>query len=1532
MNRLKPVPAAILAFIAAAITALAAASCDMVYIPQEREIPDNPGITVITEDERDLLERTGRFLKLTNMPPYTQAANVMSVQIANSVSAIAALDKNKSVKVFKETGSSTVYLPLAYSDNSEFTETGRFYAAFTAIIDAVTGYSVSLSDKILVPFTDGRGTLDILTLPAAPPPPAVITENERDLLEKTGHFLKLTRMPLHTQAANVMSVQIANSVSTIAILDKNNSVKVFKETPYSAVYLPLAYADNSEFTETGSFYAAFTIHVDAVTGYAVSLSDKILATFTDGRGTLDVSTLPASPPPPDPEDPPPALTQDERDQLEKTGHFLKLTHMPLNTQAANVMSVQIANSVSTVAKLNKDENVRIFQETASSTVYLPLAYNNDSAFRENGSFYAAFTVIVDAVTSYALSLNDKFLVSFTDGRGTLDIRTLPYKGPPSADRRYLTIYNLPPHLLAQNISKVFVHNQNGPIAQCEDYSLIEVSSTDAGSAASIPLIFTNPPSTFTGTGSFYVAFDLFIDALSHFTVTAADRVLVPFVNGNGFLDVLNFPSATADNRFLTITNLPSNVLPQNVSNVFVHNQTGPVAYCENYDLLEVSASGNTAAVRIPLHYVSSKTVFSGSGVFYVSFNINIDALTSFTATVEKRASVPFTNGNGSFNINNMPSAPAADHRYLTITNLPSNTLPQNVSEVFIHNQAGQVAQCENYDLVSVSASGGSASARIPLSYTSSKSVFSGTGSFYVSFNINIDAVTSFTATVEKRVSVTFTNGNGSFNINNLPPAPVPDHRYLTITNLPPDLLPQNFSDVFIHNKAGQIAKCESYDLILVSAQGGSSSARIPLSYDSPKSVFTGTGSFYVSFNIYVDAVTYYVVTPPDRLIVPFSNGNGSLNIKEVFFPRFTIKGLPLNVTQKHFSAVSVRNMSGQVAICPSYDDIVILKDSASASAIIPLVYLSDNESYFADTGSFSVTFTITIDMNVQFSYDMDDGLVLQFTNGTAMFDLSADLGGFTGGLLNPNDALPLVIRKNTEFELSGTRMRVPEDTLVPLSMIPSSTAVLYLYASGGGGNVPQFEYSTQKPAYFSGRGGYFSGDKRALYKMIFIKDDSGFRLVQKTYIDDDFPQMAKFDASSSTASLASLPTPLSLSGGANPAPSTVTLQPGVYAFKVTGAGGGGGAGFSKNGAVPPLSGSAGGQGGFYCEIITLKSPASFTAFTGSGGSTAPAPAPAGGLEFLCINRTTGSTMGTVYRLWKLTFGSISSIPGSGGGGGGGGSGSFVCSDAESYLLSAGGGGGGSGGSFYTPGGAGGGGGSIGPGGGGGAAGYLFHSTGYGFNGLSTITLTANNGHGGKGGGLNAGSGGSASNPVMDEKHGAFSGPADASGLSGLTDSNARGGLHNLTSYAFPYDHPVFQNNLAYDNNNYLSSPPSYSATDGGAGGGSAGVYSSWASTADVGGIGANSQHLDRLRYYVVPRNSGIGQEAYYNDFDPYIGESFSNPLATADIYFNPGPDWITPPDGKNGLPGSAGGNNRNASKGGGAAAGSPGSVTIYKID
>ena len=89
------------------------------------------------------------------------------------------------------------------------------------------------------------------------------------------------------------------------------------------------------------------------------------------------------------------------------------------------MSVEIANSAETIANLNSRDVIRFFRETDSITAFLPLAYTSGTEFTQTGTFFTAFEIHVDALTSFTLSLNDRFTVQFTDGRGTLDIRTIP---------------------------------------------------------------------------------------------------------------------------------------------------------------------------------------------------------------------------------------------------------------------------------------------------------------------------------------------------------------------------------------------------------------------------------------------------------------------------------------------------------------------------------------------------------------------------------------------------------------------------------------------------------------------------------------------------------------------------------------------------------------------------------------------------------------------------------------------------------------------------------------------------------------------------------------------------------------------------------------------------------------------------------------------------------------------------------------------------------------------------------------------------
>jgi len=570
------------------------------------------------------------------------------------------------------------------------------------------------------------------------------------------------------------------------------------------------------------------------------------------------------------------MTDEERDELERTGSYLKLTSMPLHTQSSNVFSVQVANSASPVAALDKNQSVRIFKEKNYSTVYLPLAYPDNSAFVENGSFYVAFVIHVDVISSYVINVTDKVLVSFTDGRGELDVKMLPYKGIVATDRRYLTIYNLPLNLLPQNVSKVSVNNRDGAVANCSDYSLVDVSTFGGSSTVSIPLSLVNSsrsPSAFSGTGSFYVAFDLFIDALTHYSVTAEDRLLVYFLDGNGYLDINALASeAAAQRRYLTITGLPSNIRPRHVSNVLIHNQTSPIARVENYNLIDVlPGQNNTFSARIPLCYISPPAVFSESGGYIIVFDINIDADTRFTVTAQDRVTVSFFDGNGSFDIANIPPP---EHRYLTITDLPSNLLAHNVSNVIIHNQAGPVAQCESYELLDVSLSGGIASVRIPLSFISSSSMFTGTGIFIVTFNINIDADTSYIITANDNVKVSFTNGNGTFNINNIPEKVVP---CLTIRNLPLNTTKNQISGVYVYNLAGTVASCNNNNNIVTFIENGRVTAKVPLS-SSGNVYFLNTGVFYISFTVNVDIENQIVVSRSDNLSLSFVEGSATFDI------------------------------------------------------------------------------------------------------------------------------------------------------------------------------------------------------------------------------------------------------------------------------------------------------------------------------------------------------------------------------------------------------------------------------------------------------------------------------------------------------------------------------------------------------------------------------------------------------------------------------------------------------------------------------
>jgi len=1280
-----------------------------------------------------------------------------------------------------------------------------------------------------------------------------LTDDEREELERTGHFLKIINMPLHTQITNVSSVQVTNSVSTIGRFVSRsiwlyNESDPDNESDSCTLYIPLVYNDNTEFTETGSFYVAFEIHVDAVTVYRVTLSDLFLVPFIYGQGTVDILSLPGT----STGDNNNVLTDDEREELERTGHFLKIINMPLHTQITNVSSVQIANSVSTIARF-VSRSIWLYNESDSCTLYIPLVYNDNTKFTETGSFYVAFEIHVDAVTVYRFTLSDLFLVPFINGQGTVDILSLP--GTSTGDNNnvltddekeelertghFLKIINMTANTQITNVSSVQIANSVSTIARFVNKSIWLYNESDSCTLY-IPLVY-NDNTEFTETGSFYVAFQIIVDVLTMYRVRLTDMFLVPFVNGQGTVDILNLPVTPVYNdsnvltsvekselertgRFLKIINMPLHTQSTNVFSAQIANSSSVIGKFNNTENVWLYNESDSCTLYIPLVY-NDNTEFIETGSFYIALEILVDVLTIYSVNLSDRFIIPFVNGRGTVDVRSLPGreAPPIDYRYLVIYNLPANISLQNISGISIHNQAGSIASCLDYSTVQISVNDNRAVARIPLSYNNSKFFFAETGVFYVSFDINIDVDIRYLITVNDRVRVSFLNGSGFLDIENIP-----------------------------------------------------------------------------------------------ANIVPY----------------LTIHGLPYYTTAKQITNVSVYNLAGSVASCRNYNDITVFRENNYVTARIPLS--SSDGGNFLNTGRFAVSFTVNVDVETQISFSRDDNLILNFSDGSAVFDYVSTFGHFDARLTS---AAKPAIMGGSSFDINGYRHTVSSD--LPINAyVPLESCVLYLYAFRVESDV-YYEFSKTVPEYNTNRRGFYNGLKRALWKMIYLYDVDQYLF--KTYVADDFPQLdtAVISNASFNSFSSGRPAHYSLFGSDNPTAATVTLQPGVYIVKLSGAGGGGGYGAVSDSTV--TGSSSGGSGGIVYEIITINTAASFTAYTGSGGAAASAPAPSGIFSISATKNifTSPPSSQTVYTdtvLNSLVQTNFSAI--SGGGGGGGGSGTFLYS-ADGYFLVAGGGGGGSGASWLTPGGGGGAGGAIGPGGGGGAAGYFQQSF------KTTVAMTAEGGHGGNGGGLNGGSGGQSSSSTSNRAGGSA---VTASAL--YSNTNIPGG-NNTPSY----DSSVFNipsssiSNLHYHQQMSAttwalyygseSSVPSITfhmsyaiSGDSGSGGAAAAVSHpsgpmEWLNTISVQGIGGSAGTLNPSSitgsFNYKPNQSSTDWNDNLTPAQYQSRSTFSFTLGSL----------IT------GVNGTDGGNNRNSSRGGGAPGGSvvnsmpsdggDGSLVIYKI-
>jgi hypothetical protein len=1296
----------------------------------------------VDDDVRDLIEREGRYLKLLNLPYNTQTTSFAQIQIANNAAAVAQCPDLSRIKLFREPASVTAYIPLLYNSGGDFIETGSFYAIVSANIDALTWIAVSRDSLVLVDFIDGRGTLDIRSLspgdtvspnwptpggdgdPFSPYTPPYVDDDVLDLIERDGRYLKLVNLPYNTQTTSFAHIQIANSAAVIAQCPDLSRIKLHREPASVTAYIPLVYNNGGGFIETGPFYVIVSVNIDALTWIAVSRDSLVLVDFIDGRGTLDVLSLR----PGETISPNWPVTEDEQQQeLERSGRYLKLLNMPFNTLAANVKSCAVADSHNDVARLDSTAGVAVFKQTSTANVYINLVNTDGSEFLVNGPFFVTLSVFIDANTWIEISRNAAVTVDFVNGQGTLDVLSLrpgdtispdwPVTEPepgtggnPSTEDiaemerngHYLRLYHIPAGTRPEFVSGLSVSDGSSAVAAADQHTSAIVVQDGSFSNAYLPLVSSNGGS-FTRTGAFFAAFSIRVDALTAIAVSLQDNVIVNFDTGRGELDIehlirehpdviTQIPDPVVEEEidaiinaggYVRFHNLPYNASKYSFTQVSVDDDLSAVAKPADYDAVAVRKSGLTAEAFVPVNFVRGGLPFSETGLFIISFTINISVGNRIIVLPSylPRPLYQFQDGAASVDVSFLPHPPVLPPiitHCLTIGGLPADTSPAVFANVFVHNAAGVTAKCPDYNRIYTAPLGGASYAVIPLVYDNNQSYndkdFAETGNFIVTFAAYPDADHVIIVTPDNNCRAGFSNGSALLDVSDIPPVP---RRTLSITGLPANTQATNVSDVFVYNQAGEVAQCPDYALVqAVSAYDDSVTLRVPLVYSAGQSkdrMFVESGPFYVSFDVNPDALTRFLLVEADRISANFSDGNGSFNVANIPqpppVPYLTIVGLPNNIAPGNFSNVFLYNAAGKVArqADPNDYSILISRNGDSATAMIPLVYNDGSREFFLDSGPFIVSFTAHIDANTAVIKEQADALTVSFINGSGTLDVAGDRGFASVSLTNPGDSnfAPPIIKAGSVFEMNGSYERVAANTGVQAASF-STTRLVYVYAVKNAGNL-SFVYSTTAPTWNASKNAWYNGDNRALFKLLFIRDTED-KFAAKTYIADDFTPFKYYTLDNANYTTQSRNPVYSLDGLYNSPSLSYTPAEGWYLIELTGAGGGGGSGLYNTGRY----GGKAGNGGYVAELVYLPNSA-LTVYAGSGGSGAGS----------YMNSSDCSSQGT--------------------GGGGGGAGSFVFS-LDNYLLCAGGGGGGGGIGPKGGGGGGGAGGSVGGGGGGGGGG------------------------------------------------------------------------------------------------------------------------------------------------------------------------------------------------------------------------------------
>ena len=902
----------------------------------------------------------GRFpsLVVTGLPPHTKPGNISNVLVHNLEGTVAHADY-VAISSIAAGNSATLCIPLiADSSGAAFTDTGIFFVSFVVNVDALIRISIAREDGITVLFDSGNGSIDISDIP--------------DAAQVRVPHLTISGLPAHTRPENISGVFIYNQEGVIAGADYS-AVSANASEDSAILRIPLLGAASvAAFTDTGTFHVGFVVNVDALIRINVKWEDGVTVFFDSGNGSIDISDIPIKP--------------------KILVPSLTITGLPPNTGGGHFLDLALWNTTGRVARIIDSGEITVSVGDNSSTAIIPLMrQTSDEWFRDSGVFILSFDLSVDALTRITLTRELGVSVALASGSGSFSLSDIP--SPPQERRPYLTITGLPPNTRPEHFSGIALWNSVGRVARIDDRDEITVSVSGDSATAQIPLMRQTSDDRFRDSGVFILSFDLSVDALTRITLSRERGVSVALGSGSGSFDISDIPSLPLEKRsYLTLTGLPSNTLPRHFSDVTLWSSSGRVATIRDSGEIMISVSGNSATARIPLMLQSSGDWFRDSGVFILSFDLNIDALTRITLTRERAVSVILVLGNGSLDILNIPDPIQERRPYLAVTGLPPNTLPAHFSDFALWNSSGRIARIGNHEDITVSTSGDSAMAKIPLTRQTSDEWFRDSGVFFLSFDISVDALTRITLTRERSVSVLLTSGSGSFSISDIPAPPQVQIPYLTLMGLPPNTQPEHFSDIALWNTVGRVARIGDHGGITISAYGNSSTAIIPLTRQNSDEWFRDSGVFILSFDLNVDALTRINLTRERGISVSLNSGNGSFDLSNITVtppvqkPYLTIAGLPSNAAPIHFSNIGIWNATHQVAGCQDSNEIEMEVGGGLATANIPLTR-HDSGEWFRDTGTYVITFTANIDALTRIERTRANNVTVVFNSGNGRFDI-----------------------------------------------------------------------------------------------------------------------------------------------------------------------------------------------------------------------------------------------------------------------------------------------------------------------------------------------------------------------------------------------------------------------------------------------------------------------------------------------------------------------------------------------------------------